>query len=101
MYFKDLITNQDIFLKQSIKSKKQLFQELSTKISLSEKSIKGKTLFNAIIKREKLGNTGLGGGVALPSARVDGLSKVRVMLLTLKDPINFQIFLILTLQLKG
>ena len=89
MYLNDLITNQDIFLKQGIKSKKQLFQELSAKICLSEKLILEKSLFNAIINREKLGNTGIGNGVALPSARVKGLSKVRVILLTLKEPINF------------
>jgi PTS system nitrogen regulatory IIA component len=42
-----------------------------------------------LLKREKLGSTGTGGGIAIPHARVPGLNKTFGILVRLKQPIDF------------
>lgn len=41
------------------------------------------------MKREKLGNTGIGAGYAIPHAVIDGLERDLVILATLATPVNF------------
>jgi nitrogen PTS system EIIA component len=42
-----------------------------------------------ILKRENLGSTGVGGGVAIPHARIPGLKKPFSIFVRLKTPIEF------------
>jgi nitrogen PTS system EIIA component len=42
-----------------------------------------------LAEREKLGTTGFGGGIAVPHARVDGLTQVRGVFARLTRPIDF------------
>lgn len=42
-----------------------------------------------ILKREELGSTGIGGGVAVPHARISGLAKPFGVLARLRKPIDF------------
>lgn len=43
----------------------------------------------ALIERERLGSTGFGRGIALPHAKLDGLSGVRGLFVHLQRPIDF------------
>jgi PTS system nitrogen regulatory IIA component len=43
----------------------------------------------ALREREQLGSTGLGGGFALPHARIDGLGRLHGMFLRLGRPVEF------------
>lgn len=43
----------------------------------------------ALIERERLGSTGFGRGIALPHAKLDGLSGVRGLFVQLQRPIDF------------
>lgn len=47
------------------------------------------SLFNEIEKREALGNTGLGEGIAFPHARIDGLSRPLIAFATVRDGVDF------------
>ena len=42
-----------------------------------------------LVKREQLGSTGMGGGAAIPHARLDQIKKPWGMLVRLKSPIDF------------
>jgi len=42
-----------------------------------------------LLKREELGSTGTGGGIAIPHARLDSLTKPFGLLARLKTPIDF------------
>lgn len=44
----------------------------------------------ALLERERLGSTGFGRGIALPHAKLEGLSGVRGLFLQLQRPIDFQ-----------
>src|SRR4029077_1424540 len=46
-------------------------------------------ILNELLKREKLGSTGTGGGIAIPHARISGLDKPFGILVRLKGPIDF------------
>ena len=44
---------------------------------------------SALLKREELGSTGTGGGIAIPHARIPGISRPFGMLVRLRRPIDF------------
>ena len=44
----------------------------------------------ALVRREGLGSTGIGGGVALPHARLDALRRPYGLLARLRDPLDFE-----------
>jgi len=46
---------------------------------------------SAILAREELGSTGVGGGVAIPHARLGGIDQPHGLLVRLKRPIDFAV----------
>lgn len=48
-----------------------------------------KAISSEILKREELGSTGVGGGVAIPHARIPGLKNALGVLARLRKPIDF------------
>jgi PTS system nitrogen regulatory IIA component len=47
-------------------------------------------VFRALSRREQAGSTGLGGGFAIPHARISGIERPLTLLLRAKHPIPFQ-----------
>jgi len=47
-------------------------------------------LMDALLERETLGSTGLGAGVAVPHARIAGLTQVRAVLVRLDTPVAYE-----------
>ena len=46
-------------------------------------------VFNAVLKREELGSTGVGNGVAIPHVRLEQVKKPFGILMRLREPIDF------------
>lgn len=46
-------------------------------------------ILDALTEREQAGSTGVGYGVAVPHARIDGLSRMRAVFIRLEHPIDF------------
>lgn len=69
-------------------SKKRLMQELGI-IAESAYGIAHLSAVEALLERESLGPTGVGHGVALPHARVDGIDRVVGVFAVLERPIDF------------
>jgi len=59
-------------------------QHLADNAGLCEKAI-----LNALIERERLGSTAIGGGLALPHALVDSAETTTMLLATFDKPIEF------------
>ena len=57
-------------------SKEEALAELVGPILEANPSLDKKQLLQTILEREKLGSTGLGGGVAIPHGKFDGLDKL-------------------------
>jgi len=70
-------------------SKKRLFQELG-EISDAAYGLKAASVCSALQERESLGPTGVGQGIALPHARLQGLDGVRGMFVRLEKPLDFE-----------
>ena len=76
-----------------VSSKKQLFQEMASNLleneELSDVKIAPRDIVSAAMERERLGTTGVGTGVALPHARLDGIDKVYVAFARLEMPLDY------------
>jgi PTS system nitrogen regulatory IIA component len=72
----------------SASSKKRLMQDLGD-LASSAYGLEAGEVVEALITRESLGPTGVGHGVALPHARVDGIERVVGAFVLLDKPIDF------------
>ena len=69
-------------------SKKQALQELSA-LAAAQTAQKERTVLDLLLARERLGSTGVGAGVAIPHAKLEGLSKALGGVRPLREPIEF------------
>jgi PTS system nitrogen regulatory IIA component len=49
-----------------------------------------RTIFDVLLERERLGSTGLGGGIAIPHGKLAGLDRLRGVFARLAAPIDFE-----------
>jgi PTS system nitrogen regulatory IIA component len=77
----------------AVSSSKQLFREITkTLIAAHDLSAKGvicRDVVAAATERERLGSTGVGNGVALPHARIEGMDGVVTAFVRLAEPLDF------------
>lgn len=66
-------------------------QALSVIAEIAGRTLKLKpaVVFDSLLKREELGSTGVGYGVATPHAHINGLDRVRGVFVRLESPIEF------------
>ena len=93
MKISTLISPDDIVIRSSANSKKQLLQDMThitagQKIALDEREV-----LEALLERERLGSTGIGKGIAIPHARCSfpnkHPAKLVGLLMKLNKPIDF------------
>ena len=89
MNISDLIGPGRVILNLRVRDKAQLLQELAHRaapfLALDEDAI-----YRVLQGREQLGSTGVGRGIALPHARIDGIRTLFGMLIRLGRPIDFK-----------
>lgn len=88
MDISDLLTPEAIFLRGGASSKRQVLSMTAEAAAQALGLEEGRCL-DALLEREALGSTGLGGGVAVPHARIDGMTSVRGVFLRLETPVGF------------
>ena len=69
-------------------SKKQVLSEIAQSVG-GHLGLEPRHIWQALAERERLGSTGIGEGVALPHAKVDGLSRLSVAFARLEEPVDF------------
>lgn len=76
MKLTELLVRETIVESVQATDKKGALRELAEAIRAARKpaGYKAADVLEALLKREKMGTTGMGGGVALPHAKVEGLS---------------------------
>jgi PTS system nitrogen regulatory IIA component len=72
-----------------ISSKKQVLERIGRITCHQSENTNYVEVLQALIKRERLGSTVLGHGVAVPHARIENLEQIVVCLITLHTAINF------------
>ena len=85
----DLLLPETVFERLAVANKKSLFQQLATAAAATY-GLDSVVAADGLIKREKLGSTGFGSGVATPHARITGLNHVVGVFARLAQPIDFQ-----------
>jgi PTS system nitrogen regulatory IIA component len=88
MKFLDLLKPGAIKVIAAASSKKRLMHELAD-VAAGAYGLDTSSVVEALMERESLGPTGVGHGVALPHARLDGLDQVVGVFVLLEKPIDF------------
>lgn len=88
MALADLIPSDGVALDLGASSRKQVLQSLAD-LAARETGLNARTIFDAVLQRERLGSTGVGQGVAIPHARLAGIPAVVGFFARLKAPIDF------------
>jgi PTS system nitrogen regulatory IIA component len=85
----DLLLPETVLERLAAANKKSLFQQLATAAAAAY-GLDAAAVAEGLVKREKLGSTGFGSGVATPHARIAGLNHVVGVFARLAQPIDFQ-----------
>ncbi len=88
MKISDLLSPTDVMVDIRASSKKLLLQEFAAKAAGSL-GLPADQVASYLFKREELGSTGIGKGVAIPHARLPDIRQPYGMLAKLKSPIEF------------
>lgn len=82
--------NADLISVQSeITSRKKLLQEMARFLSSPLEDAKEKDIYHCLLEREKIGNTGIGNGVALPHSRCDQTQQAIIAIITMSEAIDY------------
>ena len=88
MKVSDLLSATDVMIDVRASNKRQLLQQLVAQAATSL-NLRVDQIAPHLLKREELGSTGVGGGLAIPHARLPDLRQPYGMLAKLKPPIKF------------
>jgi nitrogen PTS system EIIA component len=109
MEIKHFLSSNDTLIKSRAPDKRRLLQELATRAA-STLNLDANLVSTELLKREALGSTGTGDGIAIPHARIAGLKKPFGTLVRLRHAIDFDaidgqpvdiVFLLLLPQSEG
>lgn len=89
MKISDFLTPADVIIDVRASQKQQLLQELSRKAAASL-NLHADYLASELLKREGLGSTGMGSGVAIPHARLPVVKRPHGIIARLKPPLDFE-----------
>jgi len=85
-----LFSAESVVVDLHVGSQKQLFQDLATRlVAAHDLDVSCRDIVAAAMERERLGSTGVGNGVALPHARIEGLDRVVAGFARLSDALEF------------
>jgi PTS system nitrogen regulatory IIA component len=85
----DLLDRGAISPRVSATTKRQALSVIA-EIAARSFGVKAPAVFDALLERETAGSTGVGLGVAVPHARMPGLTRLRGVFVRLDQPIEFQ-----------
>ena len=85
----DILQPNRISLANEAASKKRVLEEAAALLANDLEELTTEQVFERLLERERLGSTGLAGGVALPHARVLGVSDARGAFIRLNNAVEF------------
>lgn len=89
MEIADLIKPDNVVANLRASSKKQALQDLAKRAA----AVTGqpeRAVFSVLMKRERLGTTGVGNGIAIPHGKLPNLDKLHGIFARLEHPIDFE-----------
>ena len=91
MPFLDYVPNNGVIIGLSVNSKKQLLEQISAHAGSLTK-MPARVVFDALIKRERLGSTGIGCGMAIPHAVFAELTQSVVIITTIETAVAYDAY---------
>jgi nitrogen PTS system EIIA component len=88
MPLSDLLAPKAVVSALKASDKKEAIQELAARIGVLIRRDPNE-IFEVLLQRERLGSTGIGGGVAIPHGKLPKLEKLVGVFARLEKPINF------------
>ncbi len=88
MNIEDLLVTDLVYADFKASSKKQALQNLSRRWA-EVHSMDDRLVMEKLLDRERLGSTGVGKGVAIPHARIEGLTEISGAFARLAAPVDF------------
>jgi nitrogen PTS system EIIA component len=88
MKVSDFLSPADVITDVAFADKQKLLEELARRAAMIVDVLPA-LMLSELLKRERLGSTGMGGGVAIPHVRFHQVGKSFGMLIRLKKPIDF------------
>ncbi len=88
MNINDMLSSDAMLINFNGTSKKQVLDELS-RIAEKKLEINSRSLLESLTKREKLGSTAVGNGIAIPHVNVSNIEKPYVFVSTLVTGLDF------------
>ena len=88
MTLDSLVDRKSVLANLKAPNKKQLLQELSQSLA-ARVAIDHRVIFETLLKREKLGSTGIGQGIAIPHGKVPSIARVYGLFARLAQPVDF------------
>lgn len=89
MNLSQLLTQDRVLFEPDISSKKRTIEALSEALAGENTQVTSQEIFDALFSRERLGSTGLGGGVAIPHGRLASIDTPLVAAMKLSQPVDF------------
>ena len=89
MKISDLLSPKDVLVDVRTSNKRQLLQEFAVRAA-DGLGLRVDQVAPYLLKREELGSTGIGRGVAIPHARLPDLQRPHGLLARLRQPIEFE-----------
>jgi len=84
----DLLSPSAIIPVLKVNSQKQALQELAERAA-ADTGLPARAIFDTLLQRERLGSTGVGGGIAIPHGKLPGLTRLIGLFARLERPIEF------------
>lgn len=85
----DLLVTERINLDCPAASKKRALEKLAELLAGGDSTTVAETIFGRLVERERLGSTGMVDGIALPHARIKGVTVCRGAFVHLREAIDF------------
>lgn len=89
MNLSNIIRPEHTFIGVSVSTKWRALQTISDKAARAF-GMDAQAILKALEAREKLGSTGIGNGIAIPHAPIDGMTSPRGLLLRFAQPVDFE-----------
>jgi PTS system nitrogen regulatory IIA component len=89
MDLSDLISSDAILPSLKASSKKQAIQALAEKAA-EITGVEERVIFETLLQRERLGSTGVGGGIAIPHGKLPGIDRIYGLFARLARPVEFE-----------
>ena len=84
----DYLDTNQVLISVPSRSKKQVIEELTERVTTLT-GLSQRCLLDMVMRRERLGSTGIGNGIAIPHAVHDDLTHTIALLAVLKTPVDF------------